>query len=65
MFENVALVLVIFSVIIGISLIAFSVSLYKKTKEGEALLISGARGKRVTFSGTVVIPVLEKRNSLI
>ncbi|MGB0863315.1 MAG: hypothetical protein ACPGXZ_10375, partial [Saprospiraceae bacterium] len=36
------------------------VSLYKKVPQGKALVITGARGIRVSFEGAVVIPVLER-----
>ncbi len=64
MFENITLLIVIFSVIFMVALISFFVSLFKKTKEGEALVINGARGSRVTLSGNIVIPILEKAESI-
>jgi uncharacterized membrane protein YqiK len=64
MFENPVLLIMLFTItIMLLSLVAILKS-YKKPKEGEALLISGAKGKRVTFSGTIVIPFLEKVESV-
>ncbi len=50
-------------IIIAIILIAFLIflaRLYKKTRQGEAIVITGAGGTRVFFSGTIVVPVLHK-----
>ena len=60
MFENVTLVVTVASVVVAIGLIAWLVSLYKKVPQGKAMVITGARGIRVSFSGTLVIPVLER-----
>jgi flotillin len=60
MFENVTLIIIIASAVVGVGLIAWLVSLYKKVPQGKALVITGARGVRVSFDGTIVIPVLER-----
>lgn len=60
MFENVTLVVTVASVVVAVGLIAWLVSLYKKVPQGKAMVITGARGIRVSFSGTLVIPVLER-----
>ena len=60
MFENVTLIVTIASVVVAVGLIAWLVSLYKKVPQGKAMVITGARGIRVSFSGTLVIPVLER-----
>ena len=60
MFENVTLIIIIASAVVFIGLIAWLVSLYKKVPQGKALVITGARGIRVSFEGAVVIPVLER-----
>ena len=54
----------IFTVLIGLGILfavlIFAARLYQKAKQGEALVITGARGIRVAFSGTIIIPVFEK-----
>jgi uncharacterized membrane protein YqiK len=64
MFENPVLLIMLFIITIALFGLVIIFKSYKKPKEGEALLISGARGKRVTFSGTIVIPFLEKVESV-
>lgn len=60
MFENVFLVGGIAGAVVLFGLVAWLVSLYKKVPQGKALVITGARGIRVSFAGTLVIPVLER-----
>ena len=47
-------------ILIVIGVFAFVVRMYKKARQGEAIVITGAGGTRVFFSGTIVIPVLHK-----
>ncbi len=43
-----------------LGILIFIIRMYKKARQGEAIVITGAGGTRVFFSGTVVIPVLHK-----
>lgn len=54
------IVIVVVSVIFGLGFIAFVVRMWKKAKQGEALVKTGAGGTKVAFSGMFVIPVLHK-----
>ena len=55
-FLIIALIPIIF--VTGIIMLIFSS--YKKVEAGKALVISGVRGKKVSFSDILVVPVLEK-----
>lgn len=59
-FGNSAAVIVVGSVVGVIGVLVLISRLYNRTTQGKALVITGFRGIRVSFSGTVVIPVLEK-----
>lgn len=43
-----------------IAVFVFIAKIYNKAKQGQALVVTGARGIRVAFSGAIVIPVFEK-----
>ncbi len=43
-----------------LGIITYIFSLFKKVPQGKVLVITGIRGIRVSFGGTIVIPVLEK-----
>ncbi|MEL6561398.1 MAG: flotillin family protein [Bacteroidota bacterium] len=60
MLENATLTIVVVAAVFAIAFLIFLARLFRKAKQGEALVITGARGIRVAFSGTVVIPVFEK-----
>lgn len=60
MLENATLTIVVAVAVFAIAFLIFLARLFRKAKQGEALVITGARGIRVAFSGTVVIPVFEK-----
>ena len=59
--ESTGAVIIIAVVIVVFGLVAWLVSLYKKVQQGKALVITGVRGVRVSFDGTLVIPVLERQ----
>ena len=46
--------------VIIVGILAYIFSLFKKVPQGKVLVITGVRGIRVSFGGTIVIPVLEK-----
>lgn len=60
MLENATFTIIAIVAIVVIAILIFLARLFRKAKQGEALVITGARGIRVAFSGTVVIPVFEK-----
>ena len=60
MLENATFTVIAGIVIFSFAFLIFLARLFRKAKQGEALVITGARGIRVAFSGTVVIPVFEK-----
>ncbi len=47
-------------VIFFIGIVAFISSFYRKVAQGEALIVNGMGGPKVSFSGAVVIPILHK-----
>lgn len=55
-----SLIIVLVPIIFAIIIIITFLASYKKVEEGKAIVITGARGRKVSFSGTIVIPVLEK-----
>ncbi|MEL7147761.1 MAG: SPFH domain-containing protein, partial [Bacteroidota bacterium] len=59
-FENAVFTIILGSLVAVFAVFFFIARLYRKAKQGEALVITGARGIRVAFSGTVIIPVFEK-----
>ena len=60
MLENTGLVVAIIIVVFVVGFIVWLVSMYKKVPQGKAIVVTGIRGIRVSFDGTLVIPVLEK-----
>ena len=60
MFENTLIFTAIVIVVILIGIIFLVLSMYKKVPQGKALVITGFRGVRVSFGGTIVIPIVER-----
>ena len=60
MFENTILVTVAIIVIILVGIVFLILSMYKKVPQGKALVITGFRGVRVSFGGTIVVPIVER-----
>ncbi|MEM8524915.1 MAG: flotillin family protein [Bacteroidota bacterium] len=60
MLENVSLVVIGGIVLFIVGFVVLLTMLYKKVPQGKALVITGFRGIRVSFGGTIVIPVFEK-----
>ncbi len=58
--SNVIFISITLGVLVLLGLFALIARLYRKARQGEAIVITGAGGTRVFFSGTVVIPVLHK-----
>lgn len=60
MLENVSIVVILGIVAFIFGFLILLTSFYKKVPQGKALVITGFRGIRVSFGGTIVIPVIER-----
>ncbi len=64
MLENSILFIILVVVAIVIAMLVFIAKLYRKAKQGEALVVTGMvkgdKGVRVSFGGTIVVPVVQK-----
>ncbi|MEZ6099443.1 MAG: flotillin family protein [Pirellulaceae bacterium] len=60
MWQTVTVFLVMMALLILFGAMMMLVKLYRKVEQGRALVVNGWRGTKVSFTGMVVVPVLEK-----
>ena len=60
MLPEVLIILIVLGVICFFGTLAMIVKLFQKVEQGKALVVNGWRGTKVTFSGIVVYPVIER-----